>query len=200
MDKNFFDKFNDIFGDNFGENFGKESTPEDFMGNSDYVKTEERDEHGNTTETYTSKDGKRKFTRTVVNAKTPQSYWEGLNNKTRPQGSRPDSDSKNNNQLYTLEEDLRRAVEQQEFEKAAKIRDEIAKIKKENSDKKSDVEIIIKCNTREDGTLEISKILQRGINIKTTMDGTKEGDRTKKQDIISDICKKVIEKYNGYKK
>lgn len=203
MEKDFWDKFNNIFKD-FGKNFGDypddinsimNSTPEDFMKGTEYTKTEETgtDERGNkfTLITYTSKDGKRKFTKRDINATTPQSYWEALNNKTRPQGSRPEdsSSSKNNNQLYTLEEELRRAVENQEFEKAGKLRDEIIKIKTGNSEKnsgKNNVEIIIQCTPKEDGTLEISKILQKGI---------KEDDRSKKQDIISNVCKKVIEKY-----
>lgn len=129
-----FDKFNDIF-KNFDDNFKRfdTTTPEEFM-KGEYTKTTEHgtDENGKyTLETFISKDGKRKFTRKIVNARTPKNYCENIHNKTSPkraQGSRPE-DSKNNNQLYTLEEELRRTIKDERFEKACALRDKIARIK-----------------------------------------------------------------------
>lgn len=128
------DKFNDLFKsmardwEKIGKNFGDypddissiiNQSPEDFMGKGEYAKTEETgtDKDGNTftKTTYMSKDGNKKFTRTVVNG-TPS---KGTTNTNR------------SNRLYTLEMDLKIAVEKQEFEKAATIRDEIAKLKEQ---------------------------------------------------------------------
>jgi len=128
MDKKIWGKFDNIFKD-FGDDFDfskyEKTTPEEFM-KGEFTKTEIscQDENGNkfTTETYISKDGKRKFTRKVVDVRVNPKYNS--------------SDSKNNNQLYTLEEELRRAIKDEEFEKAVKLRDEIAKIKSDIAKKK----------------------------------------------------------------
>lgn len=138
---NFLDKFNEIFGNFFGENFSKiygdgsefanitkiygdgsdefaNITPEDFMEGSEFSKTEEtgKDENGNnfTKTTYVSKDGKRTFTRKVTNSVA---------------GNAGSDSSKHNERLHTLKEELKRAVKDEHFERAAKLRDEITKIK-----------------------------------------------------------------------
>lgn len=116
------DIIRDIFGTDFRDelnfDFDKQTTPEEFMGNSDYTKTEEAGEEEDGTNftktTYTSKDGKRKFTRKVINA-VP---------------SKGNSDIHRENRIYTLEQDLKIAIEKEEFEIAAQIRDEISKLKK----------------------------------------------------------------------
>jgi len=118
-----FGNFNSIFSDNFGEDFiNNNSTPEDFMGKTEYSKTSEEgvDENGNvfTKTIYTSKDGKRKFTRIVSNMKS-------LNKKSSTK-----SDSKYNNDLYTMEAELKDAISQEKFELASELRDKIEKIKK----------------------------------------------------------------------
>jgi len=134
IDKDMWDKFNDIFKD-FGKNLDKipkdvnsllssipqmrSTTPESFMNGSEFTTTQEigKDQYGNNTTktTYMSKDGKKKLTRTVVNASP----------------SKGDSNLTKRNRLYTLEQDLIIAVENQEYEKCARMRDEIAQLKKE---------------------------------------------------------------------
>lgn len=114
-DKDFWERFNDLFA-NFGDKFDKmkNQSPEEFMGGSPYTKTEEAgvDEEGNsfTKTTYVSKDGKRKFTKKVINA--------------RPGKASSSTTSAD------LQEQLKKAVASQNFELAAKIRDKISELKK----------------------------------------------------------------------
>lgn len=113
-----------IFVDNF-VNFDltKEPNPEEFIG-GEFTKTisEGVDEITGdvfTITTYVSKDGKRIFTRKVLNAKsTPFASHQYKSNK-----------------LYRLQQDLQTSIESQEFEKSAKIRDEIGKLKEELKNK-----------------------------------------------------------------
>lgn len=115
------DILRDILGDEFGDDFKfvDATNPEDFMGDSKYIKTEEKgtDADGTsfTKTTYTSKDGQRKFSRIVTNA-IP---------------SKGNSDTTRSNRIYTLEQNLKTAIEKEEFEIAAQIRDELNKLKKE---------------------------------------------------------------------
>ena len=132
--KDFENNFNNF--ENFGDSLDginditdhfKKSTPEEFMGGQEFTKTEEEGIDSKTGETYTkttymSKDGKRKFTRKVVNAKPiPNNFSDNIRNQSMQRSNR----------LYTLEMDLKIAIEKQEFEKAAKMRDEIAKLKEQ---------------------------------------------------------------------
>lgn len=124
------DKFWKMF-NSFGADFGsddfsmKSTTPEEFMKEGEYTKTTEtgtdkKSGEKFTKETFVSKDGKRKFTRTTIDGRSMQ-------NKSRTVDNRPRT------KLYTLEEvemELKKAVENQEFENAAKLRDAIAKFKK----------------------------------------------------------------------
>lgn len=115
--KQFFGKemSDEIFGD-----FARETSPEEFMKGQPFTKTEEEGFDEKTGErytktTYVSKDGQRKFTRKTINTTTTFSKGNADMNKS--------------NRLYTLEMELDIAIAKEEFEKAAKIRDEIAKIK-----------------------------------------------------------------------
>jgi len=117
--KKLIDVLRHLFGETLGNDFGKETTPEEFMQGQEYSKTDEEgtDESGNvfTKTTYLSKDGKRKLTRKVMNAKPNQ-----------VQGNK---DMERSNRLYTLEAELQNVIAKEEFEKAVQIRDEIAKLK-----------------------------------------------------------------------
>lgn len=126
-----FEDFDDIF-KNFEKLFGKKPgvirvinlsnnlnnfDPVKFMG-GEYTKTEERgeDENGKfTIETYKSKDGNKTYTRKVIEGMTPE--------RMAP------FHSKKEITLSELQDQLKKAVESENFEKASQLRDEIAALK-----------------------------------------------------------------------
>ena len=174
--KEFWDAFNSIFKD-LSKNLSKYDnvTPENFLNGEYSTSTEEGiDQYGNryNIETHTSKDGKRTFTRTVVDA-TP-SY-------NKPSSS----DSKD--QLNLLKEQLKQAVAKEDFERAATLRDKINKITPQTKTK--EMELLIKRTVNEDGTFT-DKILTKGMQ-----DFTKE----QQNDEIANICNAIADKFKERK-
>jgi len=126
------DNDNDIWGaldELFKKKFSKmfrerNSTPEEFMAGSEFSKTEEKgiDENGNnfTRTTYISKDGKKKFT------KTHYSCYSSFPGKSKSEKEY----KKYQDELSILKDQLKDAVDSEDYELAAKIRNAISRLKK----------------------------------------------------------------------